>query len=188
MISQEFKDTIQAGNIERAKMMLKNSLTMDLTFKQFKEMLEYALKFIPNIIETHDGTVFESKEKWNKEYASLLKYDLIDNFSAERIEHIKDVQQYVYADELKNQQQTQSNTSTFQQPKRQTNVEVSNSPTQLNSNNFDSEQAITLIVVLGVGAASILLGVLKGLSIVKVATTAIATVVVGGITYYIIKK
>lgn len=184
MISQEFKNTVQAGNIERAKIMLKNSLTMDLTFNQFKQMLEYALNYIPNIIETHDGTAFEPQENWNKKYASLLKVELVDNFSAERIEHIKEVQRVVYEAELK--QQIAESESSKKTSHTGTN---SNTGQQSDQSNVDSQQIITLIVSLGVGVASILLGVLKGWSIVTVATTAvIATVVIGGITYYIVKK
>ncbi|KMN41288.1 hypothetical protein [Lysinibacillus sp. LK3] len=190
MISADFKKAVQIEDEEKVKMMLKNSLTMDLTFNQFKSMLEYTLKFIPNIIESHDGTKFESKENWDKDYASLLKYDLVDNFSAERIQHIKEVQQYVYADELKKQQQSQCNTS--QQQVQQPKLSSQNSNNRLNQSDessADSQQVITLIAVLGVGVASILLGVLKGWSIVTIAATAvIATVVVGGITYYVVKK
>ncbi|WP_274307958.1 hypothetical protein [Solibacillus daqui] len=190
MISADFKKAVQIGDEEKVKMMLKNSLTMDLTFNQFKSMLEYTLKFIPNIIESHDGSKFESKENWDKDYASLLKYDLVDNFSAERIQHIKEVQQYVYAAELKTQQQSQSNTSQqrIQQP-RANYQNVNNQSGQSYESNMDSQQIITLIAALGVGVVSILLGVLKGWSIVTIAATAvIATVVVGSITYYVVKK
>lgn len=181
MISADFKKAVQIGDEEKVKMMLKNSLTMDLTFTQFKSMLEYTLKFIPNIIESHDGSKFESKENWDKDYASLLKYDLVDNFSAERIQHIKEVQQYVYAAELKSQQQVQQPRANYQN--------VNNQSGQSYESNMDSQHIITLIAALGVGVASILLGVLKGWSIVTIAATAvIATVVVGGITYYVVKK
>lgn len=191
MISAEFKKAVQLGDEEKVKIMLKNSLTMDLTFNQFKAMLEYTLNIMPNIVEAHDGTHFESKGKWDKDYTSLLKYDLVDNFSAERIAHIKEVQQYVYADELKKQLQSQSNTlQPWKQPSQQTNPQTATIRTRsTNESNVDSQYIVGLIVALGVGAASILLGVIKGWAIVTTASTAvIASVIAGGITYFIVKK
>lgn len=191
MISEGFKKAVQLGDEEKVKIMLKNSLTMDLTFNQFKLMLEYALKFFPNIIDAHDGTDFEPKENWDKDYASLLKYDLVDNFSEERIAHIKEVQQYVYADELKKQLQSQNNTL---QSQKQPNQKISPQSTitrtsSTNESNVDSQYIIGLIVALGVGTASIILGVIKGWAIVTTATTAIiASVIASGITYFIVKK
>lgn len=191
MISADFKKAVQLGDEEKVKMMLKNSLTMDLTFNQFKSMLEYTLKFIPNIIESHNGTKFESKANWDKDYASLLKYDLVDNFSAERIAHIKEVQQYVYADELKKQLQSQNNNSQQRnQHSQQTSQQNTNNRTsQANESNVDSQYIIALIGALGAGVASILLGVIKDWAIITTSTTAaIASVIVGGITYYVVKK
>lgn len=176
MISADFKKAVELRDEEKVKMMLKNSLTMDLTFNQFKSMLAHAVGFIPYIIEPHDGTIFEPKENWNKDYASLLKYDLVDNFSAERIEHIKEVQLYVYTDEIKKQQEN-------------SNDDI-NSPSDKSSEfSFDTQRIITLVMALGVATASIIIGVVSDLSIVNVATTAIiATIIIGGITYYIVKK
>lgn len=189
MISPQFQSAAKSQDTERIKIMMKNSLSTDLTFNQFQSMLDFAMENVPGLIDTHDEIEFEDKSMWNKQYANYLKEDLMDNFSAERIEHIKEVQQHVYADELKKQQQTQRNMSTSQQTTRSTGGTGENTYTQTNSDNFDLQQVITLIASSGVAVASILLGLLKGLSIVTVFTTAaIATVAVGGITYYIIKK
>ncbi|MGG3449765.1 hypothetical protein [Domibacillus aminovorans] len=184
MISEQFKVAVQSKEIEKVKIMLKNSLTMDLTFNQFKEMLDYALKYFPNIIEKHEGEKFESKDNWDKEYASSIKVDLVDNFSAERIEHIKEVQTYVYADEIARKKQaaySQGSISSAPKGSVQTRRE--------SATNADSQSMATLIASLGVGAASILFGVIKGLSIVTVTTTAVvASCVIGGVTYYLVKK
>lgn len=173
MITEQYKIAVQSKDIERVKIMLKNSLTQDLTFNQFKAMLDYTLKFLPNIIEEHDRETFESKSNWTKQYASSLKNDLVDNFSAERIAHIKEVQTYVYADEISKQKISTGEPQA--RPESATNT--------------DSKSMATLIAILGVGAASILFGVIKGWSIITIATTSvIASCVVGGVTYYLVKN
>ncbi|QWH39343.1 hypothetical protein EXW53_21680 [Bacillus mycoides] len=176
MITEQFKAAVRSKDVERVKIMLKNSLMQDLTFNQFKKMLDYTLKFLPNIIEEHDGEIFKSKSDWTKQYASAIKSDLVDNFSAERIEHIKEVQRFSYADSNSNQK-----ASPIPKNDRQ--------PSDESGTNIDSESMVALIAALGVSAASILFGVIKGMSIVSIATTTvIASCVVGGVTYYLVKK
>ncbi|WP_060665664.1 hypothetical protein [Bacillus sp. CHD6a] len=198
MLSNKFKEAVMAQDITRVRLMMKDSLTMDLTFRQFQEMLDFAVSRIPGLIEVHDGTTFEGKSSWNKDYASDLKVDLIDNFSSQRIAHIKDVQRFVYADKIVVEKQ-------YAAPETQA-VQVAISPTrepsqhnqtyprvsgqsQSSSRNMDSSTMATLIPTLGVAAVSILFGVIRNAAIVKIATTTIiATCVIGGITYYLVKK
>ncbi|ACQ70020.1 hypothetical protein [Exiguobacterium sp. AT1b] len=171
MITQPFKQAVTQKDLERVKIMLSSSLILDLTFKSFQEMLAYALNQIPELIEQHDGTQFPNMSVWTKTYASEVREDLIDNFSAERIEHIKNVHEHVYAQEL--QEQLNSSTAATKDVKH----EVS------------SVNITLLIVTLGVAVASILVGVLMDLSIVTIATTTvISTLLVGGITYYVVQK
>lgn len=173
MLTEEFKDAVTAKDKDAVKLMLKNSLSLDLTFESFKEMLNYAVKEFPQLIEEHNSEEFLPIDKWDEAYTNLLKVRLIKNFSAERIEHLKEVQEYVYADALKQQLLD----GEAKEAKR--NIE----PEQ------DTSNIKTLIATLGTATASIIVGVINNLSIVKVATTAaIATVVVGSVTYYIVKK
>lgn len=171
MITQPFKQAIAQKDLERVKIMLSSSLILDLTFKSFQEMLAYAMNQIPELIEQHDGTEFPNMSVWTKTYASEVREELIDNFSAERIEHIKKVHEHVYAQELHDQ----LNSSTA--ATRDVKHEVS------------SVNITLLIVTLGVAVASILVGVLMDLSIVTIATTTvISTLLVGGVTYYVVQK
>ena len=171
MITQPFKQAIAQKDLERVKIMLSSSLILDLTFKSFQEMLAYALNQIPELIEQHDGTEFPNMSVWTKTYASEVREELIDNFSAERIEHIKKVHEHVYAQEL--HEQLNSSTAATRDVKH----EVS------------SVNITLLIVTVGVAVASILVGVLMDLSIVTIATTTvISTLLVGGVTYYVVQK
>lgn len=191
MLTDKFKEAVIAQNVDRVKFMMKNSLTMDLTFNQFREMLDYASSRIPGLIEIHDGTNLEQdKTKWNKDYASELKVDLMDNFSSERIAHIKEVQRYVYADKVDEAEKRAKITSASPRTKPNSNTYTqgpNNSPTTSSEN--DNSIMISLIISLGVAAASVLLGVIKDATITTIATgTVIASCVVGGITYYLVKK
>lgn len=175
MITQPFKQAVEARDMERVKIMLRGSLSTDLTFEKFKEMLAYAVDRIPDIIKPHDGKAFPDRSRWTKAYASEVREDLMRNFSAERIEHLQAIHQLVYASELQRQlQKERENTSASKGtlPKAKSSVNVT-----------------SLVAAVGVGAASILVGVLMNLSIVQVATTAVVmTLVVGGVTYYLVKK
>lgn len=171
MITQPFKQAVTQKDLERVKIMLSSSLILDLTFKSFQEMLAYALNQIPELIEQHDGTEFPNMSVWTKTYASEVREELIDNFSAERIEHIKKVHEHVYAQEL--HEQLNSSTAATSDVKHA----------------VSSVNITLLIVTLGVAVASILVGVLMDLSIVTIATTTvISTLLVGGVTYYVVQK
>ena len=171
MITQPFKQAVDQKDLDRVKIMLRSSLSNDLTFKSFQEMLTYALNQFPNLIELHDGMEFSNASVWTKTYASEVREDLMDNFSAERIAHIKEVHEYVYAKER--HEQLNPTAATTQGTKRAT----------------PSVNVVSLITTLGVAIASILVGVLMDLSIVTLATTAVvASIFIGGITYYLVKK
>ncbi|WP_223702712.1 hypothetical protein [Sutcliffiella deserti] len=198
MLSDKFKEAVMAGDTNRVRIMMKNSLTMDITFRQFQEMLDYSIARIPALIEVHDGTTFEGKKNWNGDYASDIKADLMDNFSSERIAHIKEVQRFVHADKVMAQEQYAapkakaipvSNSSTREPSEyNQSYPRVSGHP-QSSSRDVDSSTMVSLITAVGVAAASILFGVIRDATIGKIATsTVIATCVIGGITYYLVKK
>lgn len=103
MISQEFSTAISDNNLLRARVLLKDSLLADPTFKQFDEMLSYAKERIPGIILPFDGKSLEKDcSKWNKELMNLELVKLVSNFSSERIEYIKQVISKVAAGEIQN--------------------------------------------------------------------------------------
>lgn len=175
MITQPFKQAIKARDMERVKIMLRGSLSTDLTFEKFKEMLAYTVDRVPDIIEPHDSKPFPDRSHWTKAYASEVREDLMRNFSAERIEHLQAIHEHVYASELQRQLQKERENTAASKEKR--------------PNATSSVHVTSLVAAVGVGAASILVGVLMNLSIVQVATTAVVmTLVVGGVTYYLVKQ
>lgn len=95
MVSQEFKQVVSSQNVLRARIMLKDSLLIDPTFHQFDEMLRYATKenLLPGLIDDHDGFEFEDddKSKWTEDLMNEELVQIVNNFSYERIAHLKKV-------------------------------------------------------------------------------------------------
>ena len=59
MISEEFRAAVSDNNRLRARVLLKDSLLSDTTFKQFDEMLSYVKDKIPDIMLPFDGKNLE---------------------------------------------------------------------------------------------------------------------------------
>ena len=104
-LTNAFFEAVDKKNIRRLRIMMKDSLLVDLSFKQFNEMSKY-VKNIEGMYDEHDDKKCpfeEDKSKWDKNYMDKQMTQLfIGNFSKKRIEHIKKVIDYIYKDEKKN--------------------------------------------------------------------------------------
>lgn len=101
MLSQEFKSAVAANNILRTRIMLKDSLVVDPTFRQANEMLAFAKQAMPGLFVPFDGGALESDpEKWDLELMNLELVQLVGNFSETRLLHIKKVISKVMAVEI----------------------------------------------------------------------------------------
>lgn len=91
MISTEFKQNIESGDLVTVRSALVDYLIIDRTFKKFDEGLDYARTKL-DIIQPYDNTPFETETgKWDNGYLNRQKVALMVNFSEERIDHIKKV-------------------------------------------------------------------------------------------------
>lgn len=95
-ISKDFRDAVSEEKRIRVKIMLKDSLLLDKTFKAFEEMLAYAKTNMPDLIEEHDGEVFKTSELWNEEYLNEQMVMVMSNFSSERLNLIKKIIKQIY--------------------------------------------------------------------------------------------
>ncbi|MBN1065539.1 hypothetical protein [Clostridium botulinum] len=101
--SKEFIEAVKNENLNLVRVMIKDSLVMDPTFKEFNERISYAKKSISDLFEEHDNEVLQTeKSEWTKNYMNTQLNNLMYNFSKERIEHLKKVCQFVYADRINN--------------------------------------------------------------------------------------
>lgn len=94
-LTKSFYEAVSEGNVLRIRIMMKDSLLVDPTFREFAEM-EKETASIKGLYDEHDGSAFNTnKETWNDEYMNILMVEVVENFSHERIEHLKDVVRYL---------------------------------------------------------------------------------------------
>lgn len=91
MISKEFQENIESGDIMNVRSALLDDLIIDRTFKTFNEDYKVASEKL-SVLVPYDGEPFEADpEKWDKEYLNQQKVALMVNFSKERIAHLQEV-------------------------------------------------------------------------------------------------
>ena len=101
-ISKEFSDAVQADNMIRVRIMLKDSLLMDPSAALFDEMLSYAERSMGRIRDSHDGAIIDNNaDAWTVDYLNDQMVDLVDNFSDERIALLKKMVCTLYADKIR---------------------------------------------------------------------------------------
>ena len=102
-VTSDFKNAVHDKNVRRVRIMMKDSLIRDPSFTEFNEMSREAEKYLgtKTLYDKHDGESFSSnKSDWNKTYMNNQMVDLMYNFSRERLNHLKAVCSFIYADEI----------------------------------------------------------------------------------------
>lgn len=96
-ISKEFMDTVAAGNKLRTRIMLSNYMITDPSFREFDESLKYAQETINDLIVPHDGEELNyDVTSWTKEYLDKECGILVNNFSKERIDLLRQMCGHIY--------------------------------------------------------------------------------------------
>lgn len=91
MISREFLENIESGDLMTVRSALLDDLIIDRTFKTFDEDFKAANERL-ELLVPFDGEPLETdSEKWDKEYLNRQKVALMVNFSEKRISHLKAV-------------------------------------------------------------------------------------------------
>lgn len=95
-LGNAFHQAVESNNIRRIRIMMKNSLLVDPSFKEFHEM-EKATRGVKGLWDEHDGgkEFITDKSKWNNDYMAKLMTKVVPNFSHERINHLKEVVRYL---------------------------------------------------------------------------------------------
>ena len=90
-LTNSFYEAVESNSVRRVRIMMKDSLLVDPTFLQFKEM-EKAASGMGTLYDEHDGRDFKlTEDSWNDDYMNELMVQVVGNFSHERIEHLKEV-------------------------------------------------------------------------------------------------
>ena len=97
-LTDTFINAVKKNKVLKVRIMIKNSLLMDLSFEESTAMLYYA-RNMKGLYDKYNGEKFELDEtKWDKDYMNEQLYKLVDNFCPERIDHLKDVIYKLYPD------------------------------------------------------------------------------------------
>lgn len=98
-VTPELKKFVDDGDLVQIRCYLANYLIVDRTFALFDEGLAYASARLP-VIQEHDGSTLEQdKSLWNMDYLNKQIVASFFNFSKERMDHIKEVVEYVVGKE-----------------------------------------------------------------------------------------
>jgi hypothetical protein len=86
-----FREAVSNTDIRGIRLMMKNSLLVDPSFREFNEMSRMA-ENVPGLYDAHDGHSFEEDSSaWNDDYMNQTMVQVVGNFSKERLEHLKKV-------------------------------------------------------------------------------------------------
>lgn len=107
-LTSTFYDAVASGSVRKIRIVMKNSLLMDPTFSEYKEMEKEAAS-MEGLYDKHDGRDFKLDQSlWDEDYMAELMVQVIGNFSHERINHLKEVVRYLRPVEEKTSKQNQS--------------------------------------------------------------------------------
>lgn len=95
-VSNEFKNAVSDKKVLRIRIMIKDSLLVDRSFKQADAMIRYA-KNISGLFDAQDDDeLIMDKSKWNEDYMNREMVRIVNNFSHERLNHLKKVVSHIY--------------------------------------------------------------------------------------------
>lgn len=96
-ITQEFRDAVKNKENRMVRIMLKDSLVVDPTFREFNEMIKIAESDITDLYDDHDGEVLKyDRNKWTKGYMDEQMVQVVYNFSKERVDLLKRICEHIY--------------------------------------------------------------------------------------------
>ena len=102
-VTQEFINAVTQNDLLLVRIMMKDSLLLDPTCKQFNEMEQYAKSNIDGLYQAHDDEMLEyDHAKWNIEYLNEQLVKLMSNFSEERAALLKNMVGVLYKDKAEN--------------------------------------------------------------------------------------
>ena len=102
-ITNEFKEAVDSGKKIRVRIMLKDIMLVDPTMRQFDEMMTYALSKIPDLYDEHDEEELRyNSSEWNETYMNRQMVSVVNNFSKERVDLLRNMVKYIYRNKAEN--------------------------------------------------------------------------------------
>ncbi len=100
-ITKEFIEAVESDKTLRVRIMLKDILLVDPTAAKFDEMEAYAISVLGNIYDEHDGEILNyDVTGWDEDYLNEQMVEVVNNFSRERVELLKDMVRHICRDKV----------------------------------------------------------------------------------------
>ena len=94
-LPSSFYNAVDQKDTLSVRIMMKDALLVDYTGRRFNEMNKYAASRLPDLYDSHNGEVFKDKSEWNDDYMDRQMVRVVDNFSRERIAHLKAIVDHI---------------------------------------------------------------------------------------------
>lgn len=96
-IGDKFIEAVNDNKIIRVRIMIKDSLLVDRSFRQANKMIKVAEKKMPDLWDEHDDRELDyDKSHWNDDLMNREMVRVVNNFSHERIDFLKAIVKYLY--------------------------------------------------------------------------------------------
>ena len=100
-ITKEFIEAVENGKLLRVRIMLKDILLIDPTATKFGEMESFAGSKLDNLYDEHDDEMLiHDVAGWDQDYLNEQMVAVVNNFSKERIELLKNMVRHIYRDKI----------------------------------------------------------------------------------------
>ena len=100
-LTKEFKEAVDNRNMLRIRIMLKDSLLIDPSASMFDEMMAYLRDNEITVYDEYDGEdLSHDIADWNEKYMNTQMVSVVNNFSEERIQLLKQMVRYLYKDRI----------------------------------------------------------------------------------------
>lgn len=192
-MKQKYIDAVAEHNLVKVRMMLADELLLDPRGTTFSDMLAYAKVNITDLFEPNEEssyTISPDKSTWTMDLVSMVKQDLISNFSIEKLALFHEVamevgknKAKVLAEEEKRERKGETRTSSGGNSSSENrNVTVCSNRQRNNRNEAPNKRTLGTISLCG-GAALTIVGLCVEGCIAKTLLCLVggAAVVVGGI-------
>lgn len=184
-LTNAFNEAVAAGNLRMVRIMMKDSLLLDLTFKTFKDM-ETAASSLSGLYEPHDGREFKlDTADWTDDYMNDLMVQVISNFSHERVQHLQDVIRYLRPAPEPVHRPAPSSQPEYHEPKGKVTYEEQKRRDQENGAYIGAKIAAGAVVGAAAGAT---IAAVASVTAAGVAGAAAVGAVAGGAAVYVITK
>jgi hypothetical protein len=91
VITNAFRNAVSTGDVRGIRIMMKDSLLVDPSFTEFNEMNRIAGS-VTGLYDVHDGSELNGdKSAWNDDYMNKMMVQVVNNFSHERVDHLKEI-------------------------------------------------------------------------------------------------